>query len=370
MSVIAVGLIAAILFYFQQLIYRNLWNAGVIVNLKFKDETVRAGEQTTLIEVLENHKWLPLPALKVKFQCAGELKFLSDHSSQVTDMYYRNDLFSLMPFKRITRKHQITCLKRGYYGIHGIDLVSADLFLTREFVESRSGETWLHVIPAHFHVPEIFTALKELSGEVACNRHLMTDPFAFRGIREYTGSDEMKTVNWKNSAKSDDLKVNVYDFTTLNTISIFVNLKYRELSGADKQLEKALGITAYLAEMFLSNGNSISLYSNGRDILNNNTLCMEEISDRGQLPQINKTLARLDLGLSLDDFELFAELISKKDNQMIVIISPDWLPEMQDFLLRVKENRNFMWLLPCRKGADVKVSKELVSKTMIIPDRD
>lgn len=369
MVIVVIGLIAISLFYAQKYLYKNWWNKEVFVSLKFQDDTVRAGEQTSLSEVVENHKWLPLPALKVKFQCSSDILFVADKSSQVSDMYYRNDLFSLMPFRRITRTHKIICSHRGYYGIRGIDLVGADLFLSQEMVESRAGETWIHVIPALEQVPELDAAIQMINGEIAHRRHLLTDPFAFRGIREYTPFDEVKTVNWKASAKSDDLKVNVHDYSATSSMSIFINVRDRELSAFADQIEKAIGIGAYLADIYLANGVNVSIYANGRDILSGNIICAEGYNDRKQLEQIHKMLARIDLSREVEPFENFEERMKIKSGRMIVVISPDWLEELQDLLCRLDGQQDFIWLCPCRKEADVKIREELREQTLLIPDK-
>jgi uncharacterized protein (DUF58 family) len=368
MSIIIIGLAAALLFYVQHRLYQDFWNKAVNVVIKFRDDAVRAGEQTTLTEVVENAKWLPLPALKVKFQCSGTLLFAADQSSKVSDMYYRNDLFSLMPYRRITRKHKITCSKRGYYGIKGIDLVSADLFLVREMVETRAGETWLHVFPKPLEIPALDVALRELCGETTERRHLVTDPFAFRGIREYTPNDEVKTVNWKASAKAEDLKVNVYDYSAVSSVSLFIVVTDSQMPGSLDNIEKAISLAAYLAEMFLTKGVNLSLYANGRDCLQKTTLCLEDCCDRRQLVQINKMLARLDLEQEPEPFAYFGQHLKQQTDRMLVVISPYWLDDFQEMLAEQNSQRDLVWLCPCRKQEDVKVRAGLRNRTLLVTD--
>lgn len=369
MVILVIGAIAGAAFLLQMFLYQRLWSKAVEVKIEFDDATVRAGEKTILWEQVENRKWLPLPALKVKFQCSGDLKFANDDSSAVTDMYYRNDMFCLMPFRRITRRHEIHCVKRGYFGIRGIDLVGADLFLSQEMLESRSGETHIHVIPAWLETEELIAAVQKINGEVLAKRHLMTDPFAYRGIREYTPFDEMKSVNWKASAKSEDLKVNVYDYTSVSTVAIYMNLEDRQIIRQEAQIEKAISIAAYLAEHFLDAGTGVSLYANAKDCIHKNILFMEENRDRDHIEHIYKMLARIDLQQGTEDFgQCFEEQIMK-GGQMRVFISPDCHREFQELLCRIDQNQEFVWLCPCRKQSDAEIRKELLGRTILIPDK-
>lgn len=368
MVIAVAGMIAGIMFLVQMVLYEKLWNRSVEVRIRFRDDSVSTGHETVLSEVVENRKWLPLPALKVKFQCSGELKFVDDGSSKVTDMYYRNDLFCMMPFRRITRSHKICCSKRGYYGIRGIDLVGADLFMTREMVESRTGEAHIYVIPALYETEELKSAVQIISGEALSKRHLITDPFAYRGIREYTPFDEAKTVNWKASAKADELKVNVYDHTSVSTVEIYINLADRQIVRQEERNERAISIGAYLTKVFLEAGIGVSLYANGKDIIHKNILCMEENHDKGQLEHIYKMLARIDLSLGTEAFvPCFEERLMKDTGQMTVFISPDCQPEYQDLLCRLEKNRQFLWICPGAETEEADIRNELLSCVLSIP---
>ncbi|MDE7248768.1 MAG: DUF58 domain-containing protein, partial [Lachnospiraceae bacterium] len=138
-------LIGGILFLLQRILYARWWSRGVAVKLSFDKELVRAGDQVKLLEMVETKNGLPLSSLKVKFQCSRYLEFSDGQNGNVTDKYYRNDLFSVMPYQRITRTHKITCPKRGYYGIDGINLVGADLFFSEEMVADRTSDATVYV---------------------------------------------------------------------------------------------------------------------------------------------------------------------------------------------------------------------------------
>lgn len=153
MVIIFVALFGGVFFLLQRILYAHFWNKGVQVQLSFEKEMVQAGDEIKLFEVVENDKKLPLSSLKVKFQCSRHLIFSDRENGNVTDQYYRNDLFSIMPYHRVTRTHRILCPKRGYYGIHGIDLVGADLFFSQEMMDSRESDASLYVIPHHCRLP-------------------------------------------------------------------------------------------------------------------------------------------------------------------------------------------------------------------------
>ena len=87
-----IGLIAAIMFFAQQYIYKKLWNKNLTAHISFKTPVVIQGENGFLTEIIENKKKLPLSMLKVKFQTSRHLIFDTKKGSRTTDQYYRNDV--------------------------------------------------------------------------------------------------------------------------------------------------------------------------------------------------------------------------------------------------------------------------------------
>ena len=66
------------------------------------------------------------------------------------------------------------------------------------------------------------TVCERMLGIMQCSRHLYEDPFTFRGIREYTTSDPMKTINWKASARTGGLMVNTFDSVMTQKVMLYL----------------------------------------------------------------------------------------------------------------------------------------------------
>lgn len=240
----------AALIFLQERLYRRCWDKNLSVQLAFSEESAVQGEYCMLTERVENRKFLPLPALKVKFQVSRNLVFeeTQSGSSSVTDLYYRNDVLSVRPYMRHVRRLTFFCRKRGYYTIHAVDLVAGDLFLAREFPRSISAETQLYVYPRPYAGTEFVQAMQKLNGEILSRRHLLEDPFEYRGIREYSQRDSLRDINWKATARTGDLKVNMKNYTALKAVRIFLNLEDGALLRKETLLEGAICMAAGAAE--------------------------------------------------------------------------------------------------------------------------
>ena len=374
MVIIFAALLAFGIFVLQRNIYSRLWKKGVTVELNFEKNMVRAGEEVKLMEVVENRKWRPLSSLKVKFQCSKYLIFPEGTNSSVTDRYYRNDLFSVMPYQRITRTHRIVCPKRGYYGIYGIDLVGADLFFSEEMVASLNSETVLYVLPRVLHYEQIEQAFRRISGEIVARRYEIEDPFTYKGIREYQPFDEPKAINWKATARTDELKVNVRENTSVNGVRIFMNLEDNAVLRREELLEESISLCSGIAERLLGQGVRLSVFSNARDCVSGQMLCMENLVHMVSMDDLSKGLARLDLGSDMEKFgEVFHEkLFEDRDLVYTIFISPDIHEDYQQVLVEYHSSirADFVWVCPVKKEGEQDILEELKQKVIFIKEQE
>lgn len=369
MVILFIALLAGAMYLLQKLLYERFWEKGVSVALFFKEEMIEAGDSTVLLEVVENRKWLPLATLKVKFQCSRSLKFADTDNSAVTDLYYRNDLFSLMPYQRITRTHRLSCPARGYFGIYGIDLVGADLFFSIEMHARIDSNAKIYVLPAYVDSPQLNSAIKKVSGEVAVKRYEIEDPFIHRGIREYEPYDEIKSINWKATAKTGELKVNIHAHTAIKSVRIFLNLQDNNILRREELLEMSISVCARMAQELLDQGIQIEVYANAADCITGQVLMLEGIAGREGLSVVCKSLARLDLKREAADFkEAFAEKLFLTAALYTVFISPNRHEDFQELLASYKEKEAFCWICPVKTPKAEDIKAELKSSVIMLPE--
>ncbi len=369
MVIIFAAFLGALLFLLQRVLYANLWSRGVSVFFQFEKEIISTDQQVNLLEIVENHKRLPLPSLKVKFQCSRHLEFSDSQNGSVTDRYYRNDLFSVMPYQRITRTHCITCRQRGYYGIDGIDLVGVDLFFSEEMTDTRNSNAELYVIPKPLSAKALEPAFCRISGEVAARRHETEDPFTYRGIREYEPGDEIKRVNWKATAKTGELLVNERDYTKIGNVHIFLNLEDNGIFRRPELLEMSISICASLTRELLLQGIRVSIYANAADCVTGQLLSMEELTHGNCMDAVYRALARLDLEENTEKFgPCMKEKLSESGSCYTVFISPDRHEDYLETMRSYKQNagKDFCWICPVKSNSEKKPEEELAEQMIFI----
>ncbi len=369
MKILGIGLIALLLYVLQRKIYEKLWDKHLKVSVSFAQKGISEGEKGEIIEVIENRKRLPLTMLKVKFQTSRNLAFQDNPGSNTTDQYYRNDVFQIGGGQKITRKLSFIGVKRGYYHIHNIDLVSTDLFLQSTLMKSMTTNCYLYVYPRVFDTTEFLQSLQKLNGEVLVKRHLLEDPFEYRGIREYQPFDDIRSVNWKASAKTGRIMVNQKNYTALQTIRIFLNVEDNGVLKKDREVEAAMQVVMGLSAFFLAQGIKVACYTNGKDILTGQQIYIEGSAGQGQQDVIGKALARLNTAEKPFDFctTLKERILEDKNSTITLFVSPNGYRDFLDLLRECKEQGiSYTWFYTYDTNALPEVAEDVLKQVRFI----
>ena len=329
MKIIGIGIIAFLLVVIQMQLYKKYWAKNLYVSVRFRQSAIYEGDEGEILEVIENRKRLPLPMLKVKFQTSRNLGFLDEKGSKTTDQYYRNDIFQVGGGEKITRTLKFVGNKRGYYRINNIDMVASDLFFLNEDSRNQITNQYMYVYPRIFQEEEFRLSLQKLNGEIIVKRHMLEDPFEYRGIREYQPFDDIRSVNWKATARTGNLKVNQKNYTAMQTIRIFLNLEDDGIWKKDKEVEKSMQI---------AQGIRVSCYANGRDILTDEPVELSGLSGISQLEVLGKALARVDTSKQPYAFvSLFGEkVVAETDGFFTFFVSPNGYDDFVELMEKCK----------------------------------
>ncbi len=349
MKIIGIGLVAFLLFLLQRKVYQTYWDKNLNVKVFFAQSAITEGEKGEVVEIIENRKRLPLNLLKVKFQTSRYLEFADNPDAKNMDQYYRNDLFQIGGGERITRRLAFVGAKRGYYHIQNIDLVGSDLLLSVEMSRSMTTTSYLYVYPRCFGGKEFMHSLQKLNGEVLAKRHLLEDPFEYRGIREYQPYDDIRSVNWKATARTGALMVNQKNYTAMQTVRIFLNLEDSGIRKRPQAVEASMQIAMGISSYFLSQGIKVACYSNGKDVLTGEAVNVAGGAGAGQLDTVSKALARIGTEQPTLPFsELYEEmLLQDAGNTITMFVAPNGYDDFLSVLNKCDNaGMDYIWFYP------------------------
>lgn len=373
-QLLGILVVALLLYLGQKTIYQKVWHKNLRVRLSFQEEGIWEGQESTLSEILENQKKLPLTMLKVKFQTDRHLLFADTKGSCTTDKFYRNDIFQIGALEKVTRVLRFTAGRRGYYTIAEADLVASDLFLTAQYTATADiGHSSLYVYPKPFSHPEFRQSLKQLSRQVLTKRHLQEDPFEYRGIREYQPQDDLKSINWKATARTGEFKVNQKNYTAEKSVRIFINLEDTGILKKEDCVEASLQIATALLLLFLEQGMQVAVYCNGVDVLHNEPCILEAGGGIRQREAVLRAFALIDTSKPVRSFtELFSSRLSESSGALMTcIVSPNAYDNFASLILQYHTRHPDMkWFLPYSGTVPPEMEKELRSLITFISLRE
>ena len=225
MKLIVFLVLLAILAIAELIFYRRHALDDLTLNVSFSKPVASFGEVIEVIEVAENNKKLPLPFVILKFESPTSLEFLDMTNSTLSDLVYREDMLTMKPNSRHTRRIKVKCVKRGYYSFVRVNLTTSDILLMEKITRTFDNDAGITILPELVPLPDLRTLLSITFSDIVQRRTLLTDPFSFAGIREYQPWDPMRSINWTATAKAGDFMVNQNASTSTKQVSIFLNLE-------------------------------------------------------------------------------------------------------------------------------------------------
>jgi len=360
--------IFVIAYYFNRLqkkFYADNWNNNLYVNVAFEKNQVTEGEQTAIIESVINNKWLPLPFLFINFKLGNGFKTIDMNRIAADDKFSRNDLINVLMKQSVKKRVKIVCNRRGCYSIDGFSIGAHNLFLNEKFIENYSADSSLTVYPRTVDARRFERLIRNIDGDLKNNNSLYDDPFLIRGCREYQTYDEMRYINWKATARTGNLKVNVFDKISNSNVYLYVNLECQRVFSDNEVLEESMRLAKSFSIILSDYGIKNCVITNGKPYNSDNYVVIRKL-DMGaaHLNRIDEALASIDLDKSLrkknDDSpgETFSmrygnEIAENAQKGFVILISNSHEKELCNGMKNLKKRgRPFLWITPVSSEAD------------------
>ncbi|WP_027091884.1 DUF58 domain-containing protein [Cohnella thermotolerans] len=257
----------------QRLAFR-IWGArGIRYERFFGEPYVFAGQRVTLNERLVNAKLLPLPWIRVETVMPAMLRFdnrsaeMSVSSGQLLQNHA--SLFSLPPYTKVLRKHEVTCAHRGVYRLSSLTCTIGDLIGTPSASLGMTAECEIAVLPRLKEAAQLPVSVRKFM------QSALSAPEAFRedhehvaGVRAYRSGDSLKQVNWSATAKTGQLLVNKRESMTDNDLIVVLNAELFDPSENRRVMpeafEEAVSYAASVIYGLMNNGGKAGLIFNGK----------------------------------------------------------------------------------------------------------
>ncbi|WP_058306727.1 DUF58 domain-containing protein [Gracilibacillus massiliensis] len=268
MNIAWVIVVLLMIVFLQGFLYGKVGLRGITYKRDFTQTTVFEGEKIEMVDEIANKKLLPVPWIRLESKMSPYLITQSERELQVNEgeMFHRT-LFSLLPYQKITRRHHLIGTKRGYYPLNTVSVTTGDGVGFGEVFDSFEASTAVTVYPTIVSLDDIPLPSHSWLGDIIVKRWIVEDPFLQAGIREYQQGDPLNSINWKATARTQDLQINKKDFTADHHLMIYVNFDTNEdirmPIEQPEVIEKGLSYAASLANYTIDQGISTGFGCNG-----------------------------------------------------------------------------------------------------------
>ncbi|MCL2528573.1 MAG: DUF58 domain-containing protein [Defluviitaleaceae bacterium] len=354
MPLLVLGAVVILLLLLERYVYKRLWDKGLDYSIQFSAKEAFEGDTVYLREELVNKKTLPLPWVYAKMRTPQNLAFVDANNQRITKDDNFGSLYSIMSFTATRRKTKAICQKRGVYNIGNINISVSNLLHTQRFYKEQRAKNELLVFPKIFDdFDDISLLYRHMDSVVLTNRIINPDPFEFKGIRDYQPSDPLKNINFRASAISQTLMVNIHEPTCAQRMVLVLNLDEHE---ADPELyEQSIRLCATLAAHYIDMEVGVGFATNGKDSGTAQAMGLPVGSSSGHLYNILESLARIGLGFKCPPMTEYVSQLTDRE-QMYVFVSPYHGDDFMDAFRELEERGIAGFLVvPTLRGMDAGV---------------
>ncbi|OPX42725.1 hypothetical protein CLHUN_33770 [Ruminiclostridium hungatei] len=311
----------------EYFIYRQFLLRGMTYRRSISQSTAFEGEKVYLVEEIENNSLLPIAWMKAESKISPRLKLASAKNMEEAQEGYHRSVFSIMPYYRIKRTHEVTCLQRGDYNVGNVTITSGDILGLTTKITSYENETRLIVYPSPLNNDRLVNCFRSLQGDAVVRRFINPDPFIVAGVREYRPGDPMSAISWKATARTNSLQVFKYDFTANSNILILFNIdtssKQDRFPNEEqcRQIEFGIHFCAAILEKAIKQGTATGFCTNGHFRDSSEFVNIPARCSKPQLYTVLEALAKLQFDRSLSFYTLLRNLRGEipRDTDILIV---------------------------------------------------
>jgi len=235
---------------------------GIEYDSQFSKKLVEIGEPLELISTITNKLTSIRSFIRLNEQIEGvieKIDMLNDpyHKKITVQKFGDKQLYSstlyLIPRSKLRRTLKIIFEKRGRYLFRGASLYGGDFIGSETRYKYFPIEREVVVYPKAIDVPQLQDIMGGFLGDISVRRFIMEDPILTIGTREYTGREPLKQMSWKHTARTNQLMVKQFDYTTEMVVTIFLDIsKPKGMKTPNEYLENCFS-AARTASEYLEN---------------------------------------------------------------------------------------------------------------------
>ena len=249
----------------------SLRNAGDHRNIRYECKpSVRACEPGDVFFVHSNVANLglrPSPSIRIEERFPNKLNVLEAEQFNVKTFVRGYRIFYstvlLGGHQQVKRSLRASIQQRGEYRFSDADFCAGDFLGFREYNYRMENDSRIVIYPAKLEdvvFPEAFTNALD---DIARKKQLLEDPISVCGYRDYTGTEPMRQISWKQSAAHNALIVKQFDPVWQHSVLIALDTQlHGDFDEYIEQQELCFSIARTVCEQLEQRGVGYQLVTN------------------------------------------------------------------------------------------------------------
>lgn len=279
-----------------------MWNRVSLEEVSYQRELsqqrVFIGEEVSLSITLTNRKPVPLGKVEVEddFPMVVDIADADVVGSADPETHTLRHSTSMAWYERIRWRYQIKCSQRGFYRLGPTRIGSGDLFGFFSSEKILRSSDYILVYPRVVPLPELGLPYARPLGETRGGLRIYEDASRPVGLRDYQMGDPLKIIDWKATARMQQLQVRTFEPSTAMTVTVVVAVDttahYWE-GYSPRYLERVITAAASVASYAHEQQYTLGLFSNGTPVLVDRPMKIPPSQSPEQLTIILEALATI-----------------------------------------------------------------------------
>lgn len=225
------------------------------------------GEDIEVSFSIANRKALPLPWIEIRESVPDAMPARDAHtapSANHGELYVTRST-SLAWYERVSWRHRFLCRQRGYFRFGPTRLRSGDIFGLFPSQRDDFTHDYLTVLPRLVDLPDLGLPSERPFGEARSGSRIFEDPSRIVGVRDYRAGDPLKRIDWKATARRQDLQSRVHEPSSSLHLLVALNVNTLEFvwEGYDPvRLERAITVAGSVASWAEGHRYAVGLLAN------------------------------------------------------------------------------------------------------------
>jgi len=282
------------------------------------------GKPFVIRSILTNKSRIPVSYLAVREVYPEAVTIPAGVSSRATlDGLNVKNICRVKGLERKKIALELTIAKRGVHVFTGDSIEFGDFLGFRVVSKKSSYQREIVVYPEKLDDPALSQALSSYCGDMASKRFLIRDPILTAGIREYTGREPMKEINWLQSARRGELMVREFEYNRQPSTCVVLSVDGVAVED-EAVLDKCCSTSRTICEALVKTGACVNFYTNSfllRKGRNHIWKC--EVSP-GHTGELLEGLGRVTAAACTDVDKLLQYVLRESDpNAEFIVVLPE-----------------------------------------------